>query len=466
MVRLAFLLVMALLAYAISLQFIFPGYIALPAPFHNDMYWALKMAHNGLGFLAYLRWPRPVFFETLFLAGHFGLEGSLVFLATIVVFDLALALLLLERFVLRYQLPWWLALGSILLMMAGPGFYAQPAFDVGYHLALLFGFLGIYAWEAYSSKNLPLALLLTGVCFTLCTLANEGFVPALLIYGALAALRERHVPVVAAAAFAMPAIAVACAFVDGQLTHSPFVAVHAAAKYPYRIDLSPQSLAVTARFYLGSLVNPAFLFLLLASVAGLYYNLRLQAAAVLLVAGLSLYIPYLVLPNHLTDIYRWAPMPLFGLIVPLAWIRAPRSPRERFANAALLIALAGTLGFQTTQYRDDKHSYATTLEQNRNMIAALRAHADDISQARNVLVRGLTFVNDPWAQNADVVNAIVPNFAEWSVETEPGYPAIVPRSHAVPIAANAIEIDRYDLVLDFDPNGNIASVRKRLPGTR
>lgn len=454
MQRVAFLFSVSLLAYALFLQFIFPGYIALPVPFHNDMYWSLSIAQNG--FPVYLHWPRPVYFETLLLAGQFGLEGSLLFLAAIVVLDLALVLLVIEGFVLKYRLPWWLALGTILLMMAGPGFYAQPAFDVGYHLALLFGFLGIYIWEAHAPKQVIPALLASCLCFITCMLANEGFAPALLIYGALAAWRERRKPTLAVAVFALPLIAIALALVDDRLVHSPFVVMHAAKNYPYRIDLSPQSLVGTAEYYLGSLVNPAFFLLLAACVSGLWYNRRLPQGAALIVAGLSLYVPYLVLPNHLTDIYQWAGMPLFALVVPLAWIQNPPSMGWRVANASLGLALIATLVFQTTQYRDAKNAYGTVLAQNRMMIAGLRAHAASISRAHNILVRGLRFVSNPWAQTAEVVNVIVPNSAQWWVETEPGTPAIVPRANFAPIAGNAIDYARYDLVIDVDGSGDLS----------
>ncbi|MHB1551268.1 MAG: hypothetical protein ACYCX6_08780 [Vulcanimicrobiaceae bacterium] len=439
-VRILVLLAAALLAYLLFLQFIFPGYIAPPAAYHPDMYSSVEFVANGWNFPFFLRWPRPVYFETLLFAGHFGFEGSLVFLTAIVLADLALALALLERFVLRRPIPWWLALATFLLAMAGPGFYAQPAFDVGYHLALFFGLLGIYAWESLRQRYTVVALLLTGVCFALSTLANEGFIPALMLYGIVAAVRERRRYAVAAVLLALPAVAIAISFADGQFTHSPFVALHAAKDYPYRIDFSWHSLLYCARYYLSSLANPAFFALLIACGVGLWYNRRLLIGLALAVCALALYLPYVILPNHLSEMYQWPPMPLLMLLVPLAWTPSPVLSRSRFAaNAAIALVLVGAIAFQTTQYRDAKNAYRAVLELNRQMIAALRSHARPIARAHAILIRGLTLAAQPSAQSAQFVSRELGFSGEWTVETEPG---------------NA-DYRNYDLVVDFDAAGHI-----------
>lgn len=456
MKRLIALLGAAVAAYLLFQQFVFPGYIAAPVPFHNDMYWAITFVAKGWTFPFFLHWPRPVFFETLLFAGHFGLEGSLAFLTAIVLCDLAIVLALLERFVLKRSIPWWLALGTMLLAMAGPGFYAQPGFDVGYHLALLFGLLGIFAWESLWKKSAAAAWALTAVCFCLSTLANEGFAPALLLYGVFCAVRYRRAPALAVAALSLPLIALAASFADGQLTHSPFVAMHAAKDYPYRIDFSPHSLLHCAEFYLAGIANPAFLLLLLACLPGLWYNRRLPIGAGFLVCGFALYTPYLLLPNHLDNIYQWPPMPLLMLLIPLAWTPSPVTNRPRaLANAALVFVLGAAIAFQTTQYRDVKNVYRMALAQNRNIVAAVRAHAPLISASHSILVRGLTFVTDPWAQNGQSVSDIVPFNGTWGAETEIGYPPANDQPNVTPVPADEINYKRYDLVLDFDPAGRI-----------
>lgn len=459
MKRFAILLGTALLAYVIFLQFIFPGYVAPPVPYHNDMYWALGFVVNGWSFPFFLHWPRPVFYETLLAAGHLGLEGSLAALTLIVLADLALALALLERFVLKRSIPWWLALCTMLLAMSGPGFYAQPAFDVGYHLALLFGLLGMWVWESQFELRPWAAWTGAAVCFCLSTLSNEGFAPALALYGIFTAARLYRRPVLATAALALPVLAVVVSAVDGRLTHSPFVVFGAAKTYPYRIDLSPHSLLQCTQFYLSGLANPAFACVLAVCIVGLWNNRRLLAGGAFLVGGLALYTPYLLLPNHLDYTYQWPPMPLLMLIVPLAWTQAPVASRPRStANAALAAILVGAIAFQSTQYAAIKAVYRARLEHNRRILASVRAHATQIAAAHSILLRGLRFANDPWAQNAASVSGIVPFRGEWAVETEPGYPPADEQADAVPVHPGEIGYRRYDLVIDFTKSGDIARV--------
>ncbi|MHB8147815.1 MAG: hypothetical protein ACYDGM_11240 [Vulcanimicrobiaceae bacterium] len=460
-VRILLLFGTALLAYLLFLRFVFPGYIAPPAAYHSDMYWSADFVANGWNFATFLTWPRPVFFETLLLAGHFGFEGSLLFLTAIVLLDFALALALFERFVLQQPIAWWMVLGTLLFAMVGPGFYAQPAFDVGYHLAILFGLLGMYVWESLARRNTIVALALTGIFFALSTLANEGFIPVLFLYAVVAAVRERRSYATAAAVLSLPLIAIALSFADGQLTHSPFIAMHAAKNYPYRIDLSPQSLLYCTQYYVSSLANPAFFALAIVCAVGLWLNRRLPAALVIVVAAFSLYLPYVVLPNHLESLYQWAPMPLLMLVIPLAWTASPGTARRPLmTNAAIVLVLLCAIGFQTTQYRDEKNWYRVVLEQNRNMLAALRSRAPQIARSHAILVRGLTFVTQPWTHNAQFLSRELGFSGEWTVETEPGYAPIESQTNARPIQPNRIHYKDYDLVLDFDTSGKIVSAHR------
>jgi hypothetical protein len=444
------------IAYFLTLQFIFPKYVALPAAFHSDMYSAAKFVADGSNFMTFLSWPRPLYFETLLLAGHLGFEGSLIFLTAILIVDLALAVTLLERFVLRHSIPWWIALGALLLAMTGPGFYAQPAFDVGYHVAFLFGLLGIYAWESRVPEHPIGALSATGLFFILSALANEGFIPALVVYGAVAAFRERHSRITAVALLALPLLAVAVSFADSRITHSPFVMLNAAKDYPYRIDLSLRSLLHCSLYYLSSLIDPAFLALLAACAAGLWLRRRLLAGAIVVVAGLSLYLPYILLPNHINELYQWAPMPVLMLLVPLAWSGpAERARSGLAANVAIAASLIFAILFQSTQYSDQKNWYRVVLDQNRSVMAGVHSIQPQIARSHAILVRGLSFITHPWAQNAEFLSRELGFSGEWTVVTEPGYPAIDTQPHARPLQGGRIDLRDYDLVIVFNGAGKL-----------
>ncbi len=465
-VRLGVVFVTALLAYALALRFFFPGYLALPIPYHPDMYVSVDLASRGLTFTDFWSAPRPLHYEVLFFAGHFGLVGSLLVLDAIVLLDLALAIVLLERVILHRTLPWLIVLGTLLLAMVGPGFYKQPGYDVGFHVALLCGLLGVCVWELRSQKRQVAALFLTGVFFALSVLAKEALIPALVIYGAVAAYRSRRSPAIAAALAILPLLAIAVSFGDSQLTHSPFVKVGAAGSYPYRIDLSPSSMLFCARFYAAPLLNAGFLFLLAVSGIGLWLRRRLKIGIVLVAAALSLSLPYCILPNHLDVTYQWAPIPLLMLLVPLAWANSTNelSAGVRVnlaARVTLALSLCLGIAFQSTQSLDQKRWNEVALAQNRAVLAGLRSLKARIGAARSVLVCGLSFGRWPFMQTAAFLSRDLHFRGEWTVATEPGFSPIEDQANARPIDYGHIRWSDYDLIIIFNWDGRLTAAYNR-----
>jgi hypothetical protein len=458
--RVGAVFVTALFAYALALYFFFPGYIALPVPYHPDMYWAVNFAARGLSAVDFLSAPRPLFYETLLLAGHLGLVGSLLFLDAIVLLDLALVVALLERTVLGRRLPWLIVLGTLLLAMVGPGFFKQPAYDVGFHVAFLFGLLGVCAWELRWAKHEIASLFLSGLFFVLSGLANEGVIPALLIYAAVAAWRNRRSLPIAVLLAGLPLLAMAASFWDSQFTHSPFVKLSAESTYQYKIDLSLSSVLACARFYAAPLMNAGFLTLLAVSGLGLWLRRRFMVGVAFVVAALSLYLPYCVLPNHLDVTYQWVSMPLFMLLVPLAWAAA-RNERisgagvSTAARAALVAALGFAIAFQSTQSLQQKHWNEIALAQNRAVLVGLGSLKQRIRASHNVIVCGLAFGRWPFMQSAAFLSREFDFRGEWTVASEPGFRAIDYQPNARPIDYGRIRWSDYDLIVIFNRDGRL-----------
>jgi hypothetical protein len=415
------------------------------------MYWSVYAVAKGLNPIGLLLWPRPLYFETLFWAGHLGLVAALCALDALLLLDLALAIFLAERFILRRTIPWPIVLGALLWAMSGPGFYKQPGNDVGFHLALLFALLGVWIWESQSQKRAVAALCAAGVCFALSVLAKESLIPGIVFYSAICAFRYRRTLGLAAALAALPLIAIVVSLADSQLAHSPFVKMASSGvSYPYKIDLSPASMWFCLRYYTGALANAGFLLLFAAIGYALWLQGRLKIGALLALAALALYIPYTVLPNHFDTTYQWVAMPLLMLLFPLAWVGVAGGLALR---AALALALVSALVFQRTQFVEDKHWNAVALAQNRSVLSALRAHQRQISGAHSVLVTGLTFGRWPFMQSATFLSKDLQFAGEWTVTTEPGFAPIELQSEARPIDYDHVKWRDYDLVLMFDRDG-------------
>jgi hypothetical protein len=460
--RFAWHLAVALVAYAVSLALIFPHFVAPFAPFHSDMYVPANLAARGFTYEAALHGPRPLMWMTLLTAGRFGIEGSAAFLTLLTLADLALALTLLERYVLRRAVPVWVAFAAFAFAIAGPEFYFVAGYDGGATAAMLFGLLGVLCWEAGARDGR--ALLLTGACFTLSTLTKESFIPALLAYGIYAAWREPLPRLTRVAVMAVPLVAALLAFADGQLTKTPFVALHGSAQSPYAISFAPASIASLAGFYLGPLFAPAGLLVLVALFAGAWARGRLAVAGGLFAVAIALATPYMLLPNHRLEYYQWTPMPLVMLLVPLAWtppasgssaVAAAWRDRVRAATAVLVpLCLAVALIARA----EDRTSGWWSLQQqaiDRSLLADLRSVGPEVRRSRTVLVCGLSFPFHPWS-NAEAVTRDLGFHGEWTVADEPGFPPIDPQPHAQPIGYDAVRFTDYDLIVIFRADGTLA----------
>lgn len=454
----------AVVAYLFVLQVIFPKYIAPLPAFHSDMYIAPDFAAQGVPFTKLLFWPRPVLWFIIRLSGQLGYEGSVIFTTVVTLLALALALTLLERFVLRRVTPWWLTLGTFMLAMAGTNFYFVVGYDIATSSALLFGLTGIYVAEA--RKPTPVTFLLTLLFFVLSSLSKESFVPAMIVYGTARLIRGPRGGA-NAVFFALPFLAAAAALLDARLAHSTFVVLSSSDANPYRVSLAPDSVFVSAKFYLAALENPAFILLLLCCAAGVWINGRTRAAFGILTAALALYSPYLVLPNHRLFYYQWAAMPLLMLLVPLAWMpktgaageSEPEAgtPRVRLVARAAIVAslIYAIAGLGAAEFSPFGNWSLAEQDYNRSVLAGIRSLKPTLGAADSVLVVGITNVFHPW-HDAEFLSRELGFKGVWYVAAGPGTLPIDPQPHAQPIAYDQIHWGDYDWVVVFADDGRLA----------
>ncbi|HTU83871.1 MAG TPA: hypothetical protein VMF61_17235 [Candidatus Acidoferrales bacterium] len=460
--RLATFLVLAAVAWALALRFIYPGYIPPFVPFHSDEYQGVDLAHLGLGAGDLLGWPRPLAFLTFFLAGHLGLTGSLVFYTLLTLFDLALAMTIFERYFLRARIAWWIALAAFVFAIAGPGFYFSVGYDLEFSLAAFFGLWGICAWEARSPRPPACdgSLVLCAIFFTLSTLSKESFVPVLVLYGVAAAFfRGPLARPYRIALLVIPFVAVAIAFADDRIVGSPFVNLNAPSSQPYGISLSPASLVSTAGWYLQPLFNVGFVAFLLVCGWCAWLQRRAGLAAGIAVMAFSLYAPYLLLPSHLDVCYQWVAMPLLMLLVPLALVPAERAARSFWwqKTAAVACAAGAVLLFGASSAATPQAQYLLDQQRvNQRILAALDAEAPALRGAGNVLVVGLATPLHPWA-HAAFLEKRLDFHGVWTVASQPDDYPIDVQPDARPIDYRRIVWSRFDRILIFDDDGDLVA---------
>lgn len=315
--RFSFHLALALIAYFCALALIFPKHVAPLAAFHSDIYSEINAIPLAAGLMHAFTGPRPVGVALSQIFGRSGLEGLMAIQISYTVALLALSMTLCESFLIKRAIPWWIAFLTFLVAMSAPSFYFSAGYDPG-NLAFLVAMFGVFVWESRSNSALawPLAVML----FTASALIKENVLPALIVYAFAVAFRD--VRVRGAKAFAivvMPFVAAAIAFGYEHAVHSPFTNGGNAQYNPWAVNLLPESLLACFRYYISPLWNLSFVVLLCNCLLGVWLNQRLGVAAFVVLAALALYVPYVILPDHLLGYYFWVPWPVLMLLIPLAW---------------------------------------------------------------------------------------------------------------------------------------------------
>ena len=310
-------LAMAVIAYFCALAFVFPRHVAPLVAFHSDIYGQINAIPIVAGLMHAFTLPRPVGVALSQIFGRSGLEGLMAIQISYTVALLALSMTLCESFLIKRTIPWWVSFFALLVAMSAPSFYFSAGYDPG-NLAFFVAMLGVFIWESRSNDSL--AWLLAVLLFTASALIKENVVPALAVYAFAVAFRDgRASGARAFAVVAMPFVAAAIAFGYERAIHSPFTNVGNAPDNPYAVNLHPESVLACLRYYVSPLWNLSFAVLLCNCLLGVWLNRRLRIAAFVVIAALALYVPYVILPNHLLGYYFWVPWPVLMLIIPLAW---------------------------------------------------------------------------------------------------------------------------------------------------
>lgn len=465
------LLGLAALAHWFAFQFIFPGEFRPFSAHHSDMYLPASTAAGHFDLHSALSYPRPVLMLLATAGGSFGFEGSLLFFTLFNLINFALAIWLLETLLLKTTVRWPVVIATALFTFSFPGYYIAYTHDVGMTFAILFGLLGLQALDSAAAGRGGwgrAALLLA-----LCTLSKESFFPALMVLVTALILRRGQWDRTALGLLGLPLVALGVMLIDSRLTKSIFVNIQANAEDPYHVVLAPASLLKLLGYYLSPLFNLWVILLLAACALGSWLHGRLLLFGVILLASLSLYAPYTLLPNHRMPLYWWSAACLLPLLLPVALAPKARRPADHpgasgpsparwpsglSATSIWAFAVMTLLSFQTFGHT---HEDWNLLQQkiNRNLLAGLRAIRADFAPANSVLICGLSFPFSPWAF-PEFLNQELGFNGTWQVVRHEGVPDSLVAASVRSVPDHEIRWEDYDLIIAFDDSGALTAVHR------
>jgi peptidoglycan/LPS O-acetylase OafA/YrhL len=457
--RVGLLFALATAAYVVALVLIFPHYVAPFGAHHSDMYIAPDLAAQHASLARLLAAPRPVIWIVEESAGYLGLEGSIAAFLALALLDLALAIFILERYVMKRLIPAWICFLTFLLAMSAPGAYINAGYDIGTALGMLFGFLGIIVWES-RWRGATIAGAICTFLFVLSLLSKEGFAPILFVYAVALAWRPRRIGDRFALLFV--AIAFFSLLADARLTHSAFVSSRDASE-PYFVSFAPGTIVECIEFYFGPLLSPSIVILTVSAIFAAFLARRGRLAVVILLSALSLQLPYLILPNHRLGYYWWVTIPILMLLVPLALTPATavagdaglRGSRARaWISAAVVIFLLLSVGQYEPIDAADEQWFVVQQKINEVLMHDLRRHDREIRSAHNVLVTGLSFPFHPWSHGY-FIDKELHYRGQWTVAVSPDQAPVPAQIGVAAIDYPDVRWRDYDLVLVFDGSGHL-----------
>ena len=450
------LLVIAALAYYVSLQFVFPGYFQPLCPHHDDLYFPAALSFEHYSLWEKLQWPRPLGFLIVELLGRLGLQGYLASLVLITLANAALTMALVRR-IFSQPVSWFLALAYCTLLFAHPDFYVNYLHDGFGTLSYFYLILAMHAWYAYRESGRARYRVACTVLMLLIGFTKETYFAAALLFW-LAQIWLCHGAQRRAGAWLFVASLTFFAAGLGFNAHSLAVLhVKTDAASPYHVTLAPAAVARGFLFYASRLFHPAVLALIVAGISMLYRSReQIIMAGTLAAAGLCALVPNSMLPNHLDSMYAWTGATL--AFSPVLFLSRPVGTPSRWRTGAVYAGVAALtlLSIRTSTARYEEHRWAIAQEKiNRNILDSFPVLKGLDASAKNVLITGLDMPFQPF-HKAGYIHREFGSGREWTV--------VVPRGAAAKsdppvrcLPPDAVQLHDYDAAFGFGEDGRLVN---------
>ena len=451
-----------LAAYGLCLRFLFPGYLHPFWPTHDDFY--LYASMGELTWTQLAKFPRPVAYDAMKVLGTFGLTGVMAGSIALALVNLLLILGLARR-LLSIRSPWDLLSVALfsLLVCAHPQFYFDHRHDLPAQTSLLFLLLAFWAWLYWVQGRRAPWLIAAAISTVLFAFAKETyFVSAVIALFALAVADRRHRR--AHACFLCFVLASEIASLGwARYVNGPFIDPGADQTAAYRMSLAPADLLRTYAYYLAHALNPALALWIAACLACAWRNRgQFWTAAAFVAAGLGVFVPHAVLPNHKIAEYAWAAVPFFlaptFLVLPaLAGLMFPW--RGAAAIAMALLVVWSCAGYQR-RYRSPLLRWGVEQERLGGKLVQSFSELDSIPRGARVLVAGVETAFIPWS-SPFYIRGRFGGDRQWTVIVKPDRPAAPSDPLCRLATARFVRLSDYDVLVTYGPDGRLASIRHK-----
>lgn len=465
------LLALGLVAHALALWLVFPGYYRPLWPHHSDFYIAPALAHAGFGLSDFMHLPRPTGALFLALIGHFGIHGAMLAVLLVVISNLVLLASLIRR---ALKLPltsgFFAAFaGYAFLVFAHPYFYRFATYDAVSQFSLFLLLLAAGSWLHSRGQWNAVSAVAPFLLSVLAFLSKETYgLSALAVAGLVGLQHWRTQRSIALIPFLSLGLALLLALWVNHLNGSAFTGAADLPESPYRIDFSLGSLfgqcIQYAREGLNGISTGALLVTVLLTLAVPEIKKYRAAFLLPLIAGALAILPNAALPNHHDAGYTWETIALLYLPFMLLPLVMQRSGNRWVAARALpAFALLGMVlhgPAEGNQWVLEQEARQRRLIKDLSpLIANLKANAP----TQRILVTGINFPFSPFDHGLSLRELGLIASARFDVVSYFGHPGGVPAIPQLDVVNSGVHVllpdevasQAYDQVWVFRNDGSL-----------
>lgn len=448
----------ALTTYVVVAGALSPGFIALGAPVHVDLYRYFDISHKPFTW-ALLANPRPLMLAALRVL---DIDDFRIFYSVLLLVATLLPLVMLAALeqARGVRAGWTATISFLALCYVLPSFYELAPLDFGGLLA------GVIACSACMVLMKQVDWPRIGGYALLAWLSVE-FKPTYAV--ALCAFplvmhwsgRRSYGIIAAAATFAV----VLLVFLKDRWLGSAFVGVDAQAGSSYQLLGMPGAVLGALLFYLQRIFSPSGWLLMTACAAALIWRRQGRAVLVIAILAAAALMPMLLIPNHRFTMYAWYPASILLLLVPMA--AACWQPRRFTAAGTCLLAvivIVACVG-EAAYLKSHRGWYAHNQQSNARILDSLQLLRSHLRPGMRVLITGRLPPYAPFKNDA-LVASYLPAGVEWVVVAPPSEDVLIPMSGDTRRYVRMADLDGagFDLHVVYDDGGRIVSIAPPAPG--
>jgi len=405
------------LTYYLSLKFVFPGYFEPLTPFNTDFY----LLYSGSPLADYIdlyKWPRPIGVLLINLVSTLGLKLGIAFSITLTLINILLTILCIR--LIRGNVSYLIIAIYVTNLFTAPYFYINHSWLILDTFAYLFFILIIILWYKYKTDfNINKMLLISFLIF-LCFFTKETYIIAVVLFFIFQFIFEKKLRKYSLSLIIISAVFILVLVIHSYLINSMFVNFKNTSDSPYYINMNPKDIITTYLFYLWGIGNIYNVLIVILSMTILIFTKKyIKEVIMFIVLGLSIYIPYSLVPNHKLGFYCCLGSPLIYAVIlfintdVFSKVKTKIFNKISF-NKKIAFSVVVIIFIALTFFNIDfiKNSYHTAriylLEEpiNRNILNSLEKVDQELSSSKdnNVLILGLKQIPHHPFKGAEFIN--------------------------------------------------------------